>query len=292
MNTVTTAEQTRDECGRDFRWPRKVEVFGVRYTPTTYDDAARTIIDAAKRGIRGTVSCHAVHALVTFSGDPRLRAIANEFDMVTPDGQPVRWALNLLHGTRLADRVYGPELMRRVCAQASANDVPVYLYGGSPDVRKDLPERLNEMFPGLRVVGSESPPYRPLTSAENEQVVNRINTSGAGIVFIGLGCPKQDTFAFANRRHIRGVQICVGAAFDFHAGAKSMAPAWMQRAGLEWSYRLFREPRRLWRRYLMTNSVFVTKLGWTLLRWPTVMRQRRSWRAALDVTTVAVDGKP
>jgi exopolysaccharide biosynthesis WecB/TagA/CpsF family protein len=158
--------------------------------------------------------------------------------------------------------------------------VPVYLYGGTPDTVKKLRENLRAQFEGLQIAGCESPPFRPLTAEEDEDVVRRINDSGAGVVFIGLGCPKQDEFAYAHRTRIRAVQVCVGAAFDFHAGVKSMAPAWMQRFGLEWFYRLIQEPRRLWRRYLVTNTIFLAKLGCAL--WRIRLAPRKRWQTDLS----------
>ena len=185
----------------------------------------------------------------------------NSFEIVAPDGQPVRWALNWLHRAKLADRVYGPELMLRLCERAAKEDVSIYLYGGASDeILRDLKTNLLQKYPNLVIAGAESPPFRHLTAEEDDAVVKRINESGAGIVFIGLGCPKQDHFAFEHRDRLQSVQACVGAAFDFHAGRTSMAPAWMQRRGLEWFYRLCREPRRLWRRYLVTNTLFLKKL--------------------------------
>lgn len=254
-------------------WPSKVDLFGVGVSVTTYDEAISAILDAARRGQAGIVSCHAVHALITASGDPSLRAMVNTFDLVTPDGQPVRWALNLLHGARLAERVYGPELMLRLCRAAADQELPVYLYGGSPQVLEKLQANLLASCPKLCVAGCEAPPFRPLTEEEDRAVTERINRSGARLVFIGLGCPKQDRFAHAHRQTIQAVQICVGAAFDFHAGIKKMAPAWMQRSGLEWLFRLSQEPGRLWRRYLVTNSLFLLKLALAL---PGARRQRQT----------------
>ena len=259
-------------------WPSKVDVFGVLVSPTTYDEATDFVIAAAQRGDSGVVSCHAVHALISASCDPELRARVNTFDMITPDGQPVRWALNLLHGTRLIDRVYGPELTLRLCKQAAEAGVSIYLYGGSSDVLASLKSSLQRMFPDLCIAGYESPPFRRLTEDEDRAIVDRINASGAGLVFVGLGCPKQDVFAHEHRAEIHAVQVCVGAAFDFHAGAKKIAPRWMQRWGLEWLFRLIQEPRRLWPRYLVTNSIFLVKLSAELLNVPRVIRQRRDMR--------------
>jgi exopolysaccharide biosynthesis WecB/TagA/CpsF family protein len=242
------------------RWPKKLDLFGVQVSATDYNQAVDSIIHAAKTGIPAVVSFHAVHAIVTASGDPSLRERVNQFQLVGPDGQPVRWALNWLYGARLSDRVYGPELTRRLCGRAAQEGIPVYLYGGSPQVVQKLREKLIEQFPGLSVVGAESPPYRALTPEEDREVVDRINSSRAGLVFIGLGAPKQDIFGYDHRDSIRSVKVCVGAAFDFLAGHKKMAPTWMQRTGLEWLYRLCQEPGRLWHRYLVTNTIFTGKL--------------------------------
>jgi exopolysaccharide biosynthesis WecB/TagA/CpsF family protein len=259
-------------------WPRKLDVFGVGITPTTYAQASQVIVESARLGQRGLVSCYAVHALVTFCSDPQLRDVANRFDMITPDGQPVRWALNLLHGAGLTDRVYGPQLTLELCQRAAEEQVSVYLYGGSPQVVAVLQENLRRKFPKLVIAGYESPPYRPLTPKEHREVVDRINDSGAGLVFIGLGCPKQDLFAFKHRDDINAVQVCVGAAFDFHAGVKSIAPEWMQRRGLEWLFRLIQEPKRLWQRFLVTNSSYLVRLLLSALNVPKVMRQRAARR--------------
>jgi exopolysaccharide biosynthesis WecB/TagA/CpsF family protein len=207
------------------------------------------------------IACHAAHAIVTASNNPELRAKVNRFDMVTPDGQPVRWALNLIHGTELRERVYGPELMLRLCEAAARENIGIYLYGGTPNSLSRLQENLVKRFPALVIAGSDSPPFRPLTPDEDHATLHRINASGAGLVFIGLGCPKQDHFAADHRDQIDAVQVCVGAAFDFHAGIVTMAPAWMQKRGLEWLFRLYREPRRMWRRYLVTNTQFALKLA-------------------------------
>lgn len=242
-------------------WPAKLDLFGIGVTPTTYDEAVELIVAAAERHEPAIVACQAVHAVVTASQDSTLRARVNSFELVTPDGQPVRWALNWLYRAGLADRVYGPELMLRLCREASLRRVSIYLYGGTPQVLDRLMHRMRTDFPDLQIAGAEAPPFRPLTAEEDEEVVARINASGAGIVFIGLGCPKQDHFAYEHRSRIDAVQVCVGAAFDFHAGMKPMAPAWMQRHGLEWLFRLACEPRRLAGRYVKTNSVFVMKLS-------------------------------
>ena len=246
-------------------WPKKYDLFGVGISATTYEEAVDVIIQAARRRVPAVVSLHAVHALVTSSRDPALRRKVNAFQMIGPDGQPVRWALNLLHRAGLRERVYGPELTLRLCGRAAEEEIPVYLYGSTPAVIDKLRAKLSARFPGLRVAGAESPPFRPLTPDEQDQMARRVNEAGAGIMLIGLGCPKQDHFAYEHRDRIQAVQVCVGAAFDFHAGTLRMAPPWMQHRGLEWLFRLLVEPRRLWRRYLVTNTLFLAKLLAALL---------------------------
>jgi N-acetylglucosaminyldiphosphoundecaprenol N-acetyl-beta-D-mannosaminyltransferase len=256
--------------------PRKWPVLGVSVSQTDYKQTVEIILAAATVKRSMIVSLFAAHAVVTSDRNPELLAKVNTFEVVAPDGQPVRWALNALHDTNLADRVYGPELMLRVCKAASAVGIGVYLYGGSPQVAEDLPRKLRGLFPELRVVGSESPPYRPLSQLEHDDFDVRVRESGAGVVFIGLGCPKQDEFADAHRNQIEAVQVCVGAAFDFHAGTKEMAPKWMQDRGLEWAFRLGKEPKRLWRRYLVTNTQFAAGIARQSLR------QRQSRTHQLD----------
>ncbi|MCE9544632.1 MAG: WecB/TagA/CpsF family glycosyltransferase [Planctomycetia bacterium] len=246
----------------DRAWPRKHNVCGVQVSATNYDEVVDCLTAAGQRGESAVGSFFAVHAVITAAGDAELCKKVNAFDIVAPDGQPVRWALNRLHKAGLRDRVYGPELMLRMCQRAAAEGLPIYLYGGAnEEILAALQASLLTRFPELKIAGAESPPFRPLTASEDAEMVRRVNDSGARFLFIGLGCPKQDHFAADHVGRIKAVQLCVGAAFDFHAGRTQMAPAWMQRNGLEWLYRVCREPRRLWKRYLVTNSVFVGKLS-------------------------------
>ncbi len=150
--------------------------------------------------------------------------------------------------------------MWSLCRRAAQEGVSIYLYGGTPATLDALVAHLLAAFPGLEIAGAESPPFRPLSVMEDAAMVRRVNASGAGLMFLGLGCPKQDCFAAEHVDRIEAVQLCVGAAFDFHAGTKATAPDWMQRRGLEWVFRLYQEPRRLWKRYLVTNTIFMGKL--------------------------------
>jgi exopolysaccharide biosynthesis WecB/TagA/CpsF family protein len=252
--------------GAALAWPARCEVLGVPVSATGYEEASRLVLDAARAGRPALVAHLSAHGLAEAARDPAFRRRLRGFDLVAPDGQPVRWALRLLHGVRLADRVYGPELMARLCAAAARAGLPVYLYGSTPAVLERLEARLRRDLPGLVVAGAESPPFRPPTAEEDAASVTRIRASGARLVFLGLGCPKQERFASSHRDRLDAVQICVGAAFDFLAGTKPMAPRWMQRAGLEWLFRLACEPRRLWRRYLVGNLRFVVGLGLELWR--------------------------
>lgn len=233
------------------------DLFGVNVCPTTYDEAVAWCINRARMGQGACVDLMAVHSLVTAAQDKRYLDRINTFEVVAPDGQPVRWALNYFYRAGLKDRVYGPEFTIRLCKAAAEEGVSVYLFGGTDVVLAKFAETLRQKFPKLQIAGMEAPPFRPLTPEEDAAVINRVNASGAGLMFIGIGCPKQEHYAFEHRHSIRAVQLCVGAAFDFHAGVKKMAPAWMQKRGLEWLYRLVSEPGRLWKRYLVTNSIYV-----------------------------------
>jgi exopolysaccharide biosynthesis WecB/TagA/CpsF family protein len=230
----------------------------VKVSVTSYQEVVRAVIWAATNGDRGIATFMPVHGIVTGVTDREFRKRLNECDIVAPDGQPVRWALNHFHNAELDDRVYGPETMRRVCLRAAQSGIGIFLCGSTPEVLEKLSAKLLEWFPTLKILGTDSPPFRPMTPSENDALCQRINDSGAKIVFIGMGCPRQEIFAHANRDKINAVQLCVGAAFDFHAGQKKMAPAFFQNHGLEWLFRLFQEPGRLWKRYLVTNSIFVS----------------------------------
>ncbi len=237
----------------------------------------RTPIDAidwsgALRRIEGWAQAHEsrsvcicnAHSLVTAADRSDFALALAQADMATPDGAPIAWMLRALGAPR-QERINGPDLMLRYCEQAATTGTSVYLLGGRADTLQRLSERLTRQFPGLHVAGGASPPFRDATPQETEQQVRAINDSGAGVVFVGLGCPKQELWMAAQRGKVHAVMIGVGAAFDFHAGNVKRAPPWMQRIGLEWLHRLLAEPRRLWRRYLVTNTAFVARAGWQLL---------------------------
>lgn len=226
---------------------------------------------AAGHESRYVCICNA-HSVVTTELDPDFGAVISEADMATPDGAPVAWMIRKL-GYSAQQRINGPDLMWRYCELAAkTGGESIYLYGGTPATLEILQQRLNEAFPTLRVAGAESPPFRSLSDDEDAATVARINASGAGTVWVSLGCPKQEKWMAAHRGRINAVMIGVGAAFDYHAGTIKRAPQWMQNIGLEWLHRLGSEPRRLWRRYLITNTLFVIGAGRQLLRGRTIRR--------------------
>lgn len=231
-------------------------VLGVHVDALTWDGACGRMLSWARaRESRYVCVCN-VHSVMMSRGASQFRQVLVEADLVTSDGMPLVWWLRR-SGFHEQERIDGPELMLKLCRAAAHENVGVFLYGGTEQALALLRRRLAARFPGLRIVGALSPPYRALTPEEDREVVEKIDGSGAGIVFVGLGCPKQETWMRERRGQVQAVMIGVGAAFDFHAGLLRRAPAWMQRSGLEWFYRLACEPRRLWRRYLITNVGFV-----------------------------------
>jgi N-acetylglucosaminyldiphosphoundecaprenol N-acetyl-beta-D-mannosaminyltransferase len=234
-------------------------ILGTRADCTTYDDAVRRVLHWASTRESRYVCVSNVHVTMEAYDSPEYRAIVNGADLVTPDGMPLVWALRLF-GLRAASRVYGPTLTGHILARAARDGVPVGFYGGTRDVLGRMIEVSRARYPQLQVAYTHAPPFRTLSEEEDLAVVDDINASGARILFVGLGCPKQERWMAAHQGRIHAVMLGVGAAFDFLAGTKPQAPAWMQRVGLEWLFRLATEPRRLWRRYLYHNPRFVALL--------------------------------
>jgi len=259
MTTVSTshASDAVTPTPRPDALPKR-DIFSVQVTAAGPDAVIDQVMAWGHDRRSATVDFMPVHGLIVAVQDATHRERMNQFDIVACDGQPIRWALNKFHDAGLDERVYGPTTMLKTCQRCAAEGVGIYLYGGRPEVLETLCEKLLEKLPDLKIVGAESPPFRPLTEEEDLKAIKRINASGAGVIFLGIGCPRQEVFAADHRAALRGVQMCVGAAFDFHAGAVKQAPPWMQKRGLEWLYRLTREPGRLWKRYLVTNTLFVT----------------------------------
>lgn len=242
----------------------KKSVLGVLVDAVDYEAAVTKIMAAAWEGRPYGVSALAVHGVMTGVEDGEQLWRLNALDLVVPDGQPVRWALNLLYRTKLPERVYGPTLMLEVCVAAEQQNLPIFLYGSQPHVLERLTANLVRWFPRLRIAGTIPSFFRTITPQERDEIVSKIRQSGARLVFVGLGCPRQEVFAYEMREQLGMPVIAVGAAFDFHAGLLKEAPAWMQRLGLQWFHRLIQDPRRLWRRYLILNGVYILLF---LLQW-------------------------
>lgn len=236
--------------------PSKAIVLGVPVDAISFTQAQNRVLAWGKAHESRYVVLANVHVVVTASREPAFGAVVAAADMATPDGAPVAWMLRKL-GHVGQERVSGPDLMWALLGRCASEGLPVYLYGSTPQTLQLLIERTKFAFPGLQVAGFESPPFRALTAQEDADAVSRINASGAGLVFVGLGCPKQEHWMLAHRGQVNAVMLGVGAAFDFHAGTVSRAPVWMREHGLEWLHRLASEPRRLWKRYLVTNTLFV-----------------------------------
>ena len=238
----------------------KVSVLGVEIDAVDYEAATERIIAAAHDGRPYSVSALAVHGVMEGVDDAQHISRLNDFDMITPDGQPVRWAMNWLHGTKLPDRVYGPNLTLEVCRAAAEAELPVYFYGSTPEVLDHLGDRLPTLAPGIRIAGMRPSKFATSTEAELDAIADDIKATGAKITMIGLGCPRQEVFAFENVHRLSMPLLAVGAAFDFHAGLANEPPAWIQRAGLQWAQRLLANPKRLWRRYLILNPRYVARI--------------------------------
>jgi N-acetylglucosaminyldiphosphoundecaprenol N-acetyl-beta-D-mannosaminyltransferase len=244
-------------------------VLGIPIAAVDYEAATERIIQAALEGRPLAVSALAVHGLMTGVLDREHRYRLRHFDMLVPDGQPVRWALRWLHGVYLPDRVYGPTLMLRVCERAARLGLPIYLFGATSEILEALCDRLHRRFPQLRIAGTQPSRFRQLSPAEAEELVRQIRKSGAALTFVGLGCPRQEVWAYEFRDALSMPVLAVGAAFAFHAGLLKQAPPSWQRRGLEWLYRLIQEPRRLWKRYVLLNPLYLTLiLAQRLGMWP------------------------
>jgi N-acetylglucosaminyldiphosphoundecaprenol N-acetyl-beta-D-mannosaminyltransferase len=239
----------------------KRSVLGVLVDVTDYQDATERILQAARERRLFAVTALAVHGVMTGVQDRAHGARLNSFDLVTPDGQPVRMALNLLYRAGLGDRVYGPTLTLKVVERAAAEGLPIYLYGSTEPTLERLVPALEGMFPGLKIAGVEASKFRVSEPGEAVEIAERIKASGARLVLVGLGCPRQEVFTYAMRPLLDMPLLAVGAAFDYHAGLLKNPPAWMQKYALEWLWRLGLEPKRLWKRYVLLNPAYLARLG-------------------------------
>lgn len=235
-------------------------ILGARADSTTYAEAVNRIVTWSSAAESRYVCVSNVHVTMETYDSAEFRAIVNGADLVTPDGMPLVWALRLF-GVRNATRVYGPTLTQHVLERAASEHAPVGFYGATTEVLTRMVGACRKRFEGLKVVYVHAPPFRRLTAREDDAIVREIAGSGARILFVGLGCPKQERWMASHKGRVNAVMLGVGAAFDFLAGVKPQAPAWMQGVGLEWLFRLGTEPRRLWRRYLFHNPRFVALLA-------------------------------
>jgi N-acetylglucosaminyldiphosphoundecaprenol N-acetyl-beta-D-mannosaminyltransferase len=232
-------------------------LLGVRVDVGNMDDACQQVLAAASARRGGWVCVANVDMLTRARNTPRLLQVMQEALAVTADGMPLVWAQRRLLGRVAAQRVRGPSLVLELCERAQAQGLSAYFYGGMPEEIAPLRDALSSRFPSLQIAGIESPPMLPAEPGLDEATVARINASGAALLFVGLGCPKQEYWMQAQRQQLLPVSLGVGLAFALIAGTKSQAPAWMRNSGLEWLYRLGQEPGRLWKRYLVGNSRFI-----------------------------------
>lgn len=253
----------------------KKNVLGIWVDAVDREAAVELIAEAARCRRPLSVTALAVHGLMMGVLDKEQRYRLNSFDLVLADGQPVRWALNWLHKAGIGERVYGPDLTLALCERAEREGLPVYLYGSTREVLSRLRETLSRRFPRLVFAGMASSKFGRLTAEQREEVRTRIRESGASIVFAGLGCPRQEVWAYEFRGLLDVPIIAVGAAFPLLGGTLRQAPRWMQDRGLEWLFRFSREPLRLWSRYLLLNPMYLFLL---LLQALGVLRFRNGGR--------------
>ena len=235
----------------------KKNVLGILVNAVNYEAAVSKIIAAASARTPLSVSALAVHGVMTGVLDSTHRYRLNHIDLVLPDGQPVRWALNLLYNTALPDRVCGPNAMLQICERAAEEGLSIYLYGSQASVLKALSHNLCQLFPKLIIAGTQPSKFRHVSPEEKKEIALQIRNSGAAITFVGLGCPRQEVWAYEYRDDISMPLIAVGAAYDFHAGNLAKSPEFLSKIGLEWLFRLIKEPRRLWQRYVLLNPLYI-----------------------------------
>ena len=238
---------------------KKVDIFGVDFAVTEYSEATQIIINNAQQRNSFAVFALPVHGVIENHTDQAFSGALECADMIVPDGQPIKWAMNYFYKTNLKDRVYGPVLVRWLLERANQKKLRIFLYGGSTwGVLHDFKDQIENQYPQLTICGF----YREEHLSEDTMGASKINAAGAHIVLVGLGCPVQEKWIAKNKGQVNAVMIGVGAAFSFISGHTKMAPNWMQIKGLEWLYRLYREPGRLWKRYLYTNMYF----SWLILK--------------------------
>jgi N-acetylglucosaminyldiphosphoundecaprenol N-acetyl-beta-D-mannosaminyltransferase len=238
----------------------RANILGVGVSPINLSQATMAILDAVRQNRKGYVAVTGVHGVSEAQSDPEFRQILNAAFLNTPDGMPMIW-VGRLQGFQDMNRVYGPDLMLSLCAATQDGSVRHFFYGGAPGVADELGTALSARFPGISVCGTYTPPFRPLNIEEEAELLLRLQDAQSHICWIGLSTPKQERFMAAYLDKLpTTVMIGVGAAFDIHSGRVRQAPLWMQRCGLEWFFRLTQEPKRLWKRYLVNNPLFILRI--------------------------------
>ncbi|MGD1855067.1 MAG: WecB/TagA/CpsF family glycosyltransferase [Leptolyngbyaceae cyanobacterium] len=231
-------------------------VIGFPVTAESFETQVDTILAWGRQRLSKAVCVANVHMLVEGKCDKKFARVLHRADMLTPDGMPLVWLTSRLR-KRQQDRVAGMDIMLSLCKKAAQQNISVFFLGSTPDVLWNIEQRLKKEYPGLNVVGMESPPFRPLTTQEDQALIQRINNSGAGLVLVSLGCPKQERWMYHHKGCVKAVMVGLGGVFPIFAGEKKWAPVWVQKNGLEWLYRLIQEPRRLWKRYAKTVPLFM-----------------------------------
>lgn len=260
MTLISMTESDEKQIQKEYR-----SILGTRIDATSYGDATREVVTWAGEGKACYVCAANVHMVMEAHDDPNFNLVVNGAALVTPDGMPLVWGLRQL-GISEATRVYGPTLTLHVCEAAADSGIPVALYGGTEDSLAAFTAFLHDRYPKMQVVCVIAPPFRPLTTDEDDAYTREIVASGARILLVGIGCPKQERWMAEHTTRISAVMLGVGAAFDFHSGRVRQAPAMLQRMGLEWLFRFCMEPRRLWKRYLKHNPRFVFYFFMQLMR--------------------------
>jgi N-acetylglucosaminyldiphosphoundecaprenol N-acetyl-beta-D-mannosaminyltransferase len=236
---------------------KKKEILGIGISAVNMETATLQIMDWIRYQAREMVSVAAVHSIVDAQREAQSKLAMQNSGICVPDGMPLVWMLKL-SGIKNVSRVFGPDLMLSVCDRMSAKNMSAYYYGGAQGVAEELALKMEETYSGIRTAGTYSPPYRELTELEENQIVEKINSTGADIIWVGLGSPKQEKWMYKFRNQLTApVLIGVGAAFDYNTGRIQRAPSWIQNSGLEWLFRLLQEPGRLWKRYMRNNPLFL-----------------------------------
>ena len=254
----------------------EADVLGVRVSAIGMEKAVELALRSIQSGRNGYVCVSGVHGVMEAQADASFRSILNGAFLNLPDGMPMTW-VGRFQGHKKMDRVFGPDFMKMLCQASVGSGYRHFLYGGAPGVAEELKQSLERMAPGLLVIGTYTPPFRPLTHEEEEDLFNLLRESQPHIVWVGLSTPKQERFmAQYALRMPPSLMIGVGAAFDYHTGRISDSPLWVKRAGMQWLHRLLQDPRRLWRRYLRNNPAFLWKIGLQTLRQRRAARLRRA----------------